>query len=77
MLVYVQIDFSIILIKKGDMRMNYKEIYTLYKSTGLNNYILNCLASSNQVEQAFAINTIRKANLKNENDVLLFIAMSI
>lgn len=57
--------------------MTYSEIYSIYKSTNLNNYTFNCLASSNKSIQAGAMDKIKKANLQNKNDVLLFIAMNI
>lgn len=57
--------------------MNFKKIYEIYKATNLNNFVLNCLASSNKSEQQFAIDELRKANLKNEHDVLTYIACHI
>lgn len=57
--------------------MSYKEMYQIYKSTGLNNYIFNCLGSTNKDMQQYAINTLNNAHLKNKDDVLLYIAMNI
>ena len=57
--------------------MNYKEMYNIYKSTGLNNYIFNCLVSENELKRQYAIKQINKANLKTSDDVLLYVAMNI
>ena len=53
------------------------QIFNIYKATGLNNYLLSQLASDNKVMQDWAIDKITSLNFKNENDVLVYIAMNI
>lgn len=57
--------------------INFKQMYEIYKATGLNNYTLNCLASANKYEREHAINTLKNSNIKTTDDLLLFIAMNI
>ena len=53
------------------------EIYNIYKKTGLNNNLISLLASDNELQKQHAVNAIIKMNFKNEDDVLMFIAMNI
>ena len=53
------------------------QIFNIYKATGLNNYLFNSLASNDKATQQWAIDTIKSLNFKNENDVLMYIAMNI
>lgn len=52
-------------------------MYQLYKSTGLNNYLFECLASKDNYKKQYAIKTLIQLNFKCDSDVLLYIAMNI
>lgn len=52
-------------------------MYKLYKSTGLNNYLFDCLASKDHYKKQYAIKTLTQLNFKTDADVLLYIAMNI
>ena len=57
--------------------MNYYEIYKVYKATGLYNFLLECLASTDKKIVELAQNEIAKKGFKNADDVRVFIALSI
>jgi hypothetical protein len=57
--------------------MTFKKIYEVYKSVGIYNYLFESLASNNEIMQESAMEQIKKLNFKNEDDVMLYIAMSL
>jgi hypothetical protein len=57
--------------------LNFYEIFKAYKETGLYNYTIECLNSSNEFEKSFAMNTLAKQNFKTTNDVKMYVAMNI
>ena len=57
--------------------MTFKKIYEVYKSVGIYHYLFESLASNNEMIQKSAMEQIKKLNFKNEDDVMLYIAMSL
>lgn len=57
--------------------MTFKKIYEAYKNTGIYNYLFESLASDNEMIQESAMEKIKKLNFKNEDDVMVYVAMSV
>lgn len=57
--------------------LNFYEIYKAYKETGLYNYTIECLKSSNPYEQKMAMDTLTKQNFNNIDEIKIFVALNI
>lgn len=57
--------------------LTYQRIYKAYKSVGIYSFLFEAMASDNAIERQSALKEIDKLNFKTENDVVLYIALSI
>ena len=57
--------------------LTYDKIYKAYKSVGIHSFLFEAMASNNRMERQCALKEIDKLNFKTEDDVVLYIALSI
>ena len=56
--------------------MTFEEIYNIKKETGLNNALIEMLASENEGVRKLAMDKIKALNFKNADDVKNYIALN-